>query len=240
MVFENIDRRAFLTLAAVGLPLFGQSTEPAYAAKSSAAGRVLFELPRSHERRVAWTIDDGYSNQTVAGYLDKLQRNPDLKVTFFVTSAAPPWKHHARTIRRLIQDGQVQVANHTHTHTALTKISSHKIANELSTCRKFLEDNFGVSGAPFYRPPYGYYDDRVRNIAAELGYTDTVMWFGTLADSGKTTQRGIYRDAEKWMKNGRIVIAHANYPTVLGEFDSILKLLKARSLKTVTLSEAFA
>ena len=209
-------------------------------AAASSPGRVLFTLPKSSERRVAWTVDDGFSEQTVAGYINKLQANPDIKVTFFVTSSASPWSKHAKAIRELIDLGQVQVANHTHTHAPLTHIRTSKVISELSSCKKFLEDKYGVSGETFYRPPYGYYDDRVRSIAAELGYTDTVMWMGTLADAGKNTQRGIFRNADKWMKNGRIVIGHANYPMILKDFDSIVSLLGKRGLQTVTLNDVYA
>lgn len=233
-----MDRRSFLALTALAVaatPILNPTQ-----VASAASGRVLFELPKSSDRRVAWTVDDGFSKQTVDGYLSMLEANPNIKVTFFVTSAAAPWSHYSNRIRKLIDLGQVQVGNHTHTHAPLTHVRSSKVYDELSSCKKFLEDKFGVSGVPFYRPPYGYYDDRVRSIAAELGYTDTVMWYGTLADAGKNTRSGIFNNAYKWMQNGRIVIGHANYPQIINDFPSIISLLNKRGLSTVTLAEAFA
>ena len=227
-------------MSAVGLvvpAITGSQTQAAMAANRT---RVLFTLPKSDDRRIAWTVDDGFSDETIVAFIRRLRDNPELRVTFFVTSSAAPWSRHAKAIRELVEAGQVQVANHTRTHAALTRLKTSKIIDELSSCQKFLEDKFGVSGESFYRPPYGYYDDRVRSVAADLGYTDTVMWLGTLADAGKNTQAGIYRNAEKWMKNGRIVISHANYPMIIKDLDPIISLLARRELQTVTLNDAFS
>jgi peptidoglycan/xylan/chitin deacetylase (PgdA/CDA1 family) len=233
-----MDRRQFITATGIGALLAAQTqTQTAVAAAQT---RVLFKLPPSDQPRVAWTVDDGFSDATVAGYIRKLREHPEIKVTFFVTSMAGAWSKHAEAIRELIDLGQVQVANHTHTHAPLTRVRDSKVHNELADCKKFLEDKFGTSGVPFYRPPYGYVDARVRALAAEVGYTDTVLWFGTLADAGKNTRNGIFRKADQYMQAGRIVIGHANHPEVIQDFDSIVSLLGQRGLTTVTLDEAFS
>ena len=234
-----MQRREFLTLTALSAVLPLTVGETAFGA-TKAPGEVVFELPKSHTKRLAWTVDDGASSQTVGGYVDLLERNPDLKITFFVTSMYDSWRRYGRRLRALQHAGQVQLANHTHTHANLTAVSAHRVRHELLSCKNFLEDEFGISGEPFYRPPYGNYNATVRSVAAELGYTNTVMWFGTLADSGKTTSNGVLRDAKKWMTNRHIVIAHANQPAVLADFNAILQTLQQRQLETVTLSQAFS
>ncbi len=234
-----MQRREFLTLAGLGAALPLLLPENAMASRS-APGRVLFTLPRSPARRIAWTVDDGASSQTVGGYVDLLERNPNLHITFFVTSAYYSWRKYGRRLRKLQQHGQVQLANHTHSHPNLTSLSNHRIRHELKSCQNFLQGEFGVTGEPFYRPPYGYFDARVRSVAAELGYSDTVMWLGTLADSGKTTSNGVLRDAKKWMTNRHIIIGHANQTAVIADFNAILATLRQRGLETVTLNQAFA
>jgi hypothetical protein len=231
-------RREFLTLAGVGAVLPLVQPELAQAAKA-APGRVLTQLPKSQTKRLAWTVDDGASTHTVGAYVDLLERNPDLHITFFVTSAYGAWRKYGRRLLSLQDQGQVQLANHTHTHPDLTSLSDRRVRHELLDCKNFLRDHFGVTGEPFYRPPYGYFDNKVRSIAADLGYTDTVMWLGTFADSGKTTSNGILRNAKKWMTNRHIVIAHANQPTVIADFNAILETLGNRGLETVTLDQAF-
>ena len=232
-----MDRRTFLGLSALGLalPILGQTLP----ASAKPAGRVLYALPKSNSPRMAWTVDDGFSEKTVAGYVNLLKDNPDLKITFFVTSAYATWRRHEDSLNYLISNGQVQLANHTHTHKDLTSLSTKRVKYELSTCRQFLEDHFDVSGRPFYRPPYGSFNNKVRDIAADLGYIDTVMWFGTLADAGRNTERGLLRNANRWMKDRAILISHANYPEIIGDFDEILALIAKRDLKMVTLDEVY-
>lgn len=231
-----MDRRVFMQLSALGL--IGADFAAAPPANAKPKTQVTYRLPKSQDRRIAWTVDDGADESTVAGYLNLLKDNPQLKLTFFVTSAYQTWKRHANTINDLIATGQVELGNHTHTHKDLTGVSRAKARQELATCKRFLQDHFDVSGAPFYRPPYGYFNSDVREIAAELGYTNTVMWFGTLADSGVNTQRGLLRNARRWMNDRAILISHANHPQVLADFEQILQLLENRNLQTVTLSEA--
>jgi len=231
-----MDRRTFLQASALGA--FGADLGLVSSAGAKTRTSVTYRLPAAQERRIAWTVDDGVDEATVSGYLNLLKDNPQLKLTFFVTSAYQTWNRHANTINDLIATGQVELGNHTHTHQDLTRVSRAKARQELATCKRFLQDHFDVSGAPFYRPPYGYFNSVVREIAADLGYTNTVMWFGTLADSGVNTQRGLLRNAKRWMNDRAILISHANHPQVLDDFEQILQLLDNRNLQTVTLSEA--
>ena len=188
--------------------------------------------------KIAWTVDDGYSNTALAGYL-RVAQHFDLKFTFFVNTAYQSWYRHRATIKELISAGQIQLANHTHAHHDLTAVSDKKVRQELLSCHNRLLDHFGYDARPYYRPPYGASNARVRAIAAELGYTTEVLWYGSLADAGTTNAHAVARNADKWFKSRRIVIAHANSPVAIENFDEINSVLRARSLQTVTIREAF-
>jgi len=227
-----LKRRAFIAGIAAVVAFGGN----AVAAAKTRVPDVIFQLPKGHKNQVAWTIDDGSSSSAIAAYVALAKRN-NLHLTFFVTSAFSGWRENANLLRPLVQSGQIQLANHTKTHVDLTKVSDERVKAELLECERFIKKVYGVDPKPYFRPPYGFYNDRVLRIAANLGYTKPVMWFGTLADSGQTRPGRIAKHAKKWMVGGRIVIDHANSSNTVQDFAEIVKLIQHRDLSTVTLRE---
>jgi peptidoglycan/xylan/chitin deacetylase (PgdA/CDA1 family) len=159
------------------LPRLG---EPALARLASPGGRI-FGLP-GKGNLVALTVDDGTSAEVIRGYAEFIQAT-GMRVTFFVTGSYSGWEQNVDALMPLIESGHVQLANHTWTHPSLVKSSDQHIVDELLTCEDFLATTFGVSGKPYFRPPYGYIDNRVRAVAASIGYTVRVLWYGSLSDS---------------------------------------------------------
>ena len=234
-----MKRRVFLGLIAVTVISGADLAATASGASArSKLPKVLVELPSGHKKSIAWTIDDGVSSSAVAAFV-KLARDQDLRLTFFVTSAYESWRKNAKLLRPLVQSGQIQLANHTKTHVDLTSVSDDRIRQELLECERFIKKVYGVDPKPYFRPPYGYYNDRVLRVAAEIGYTKPVMWFGVLADSASTRSYRILTHAKKWLVGGRIVIDHANSANTVADFSRILQILRARGLKTVTLNDVW-
>ena len=240
-----MDRRAFLNLAAAGFiggatSLASSSTSATAATDSHGRHRIAYRLPASDSRRWAWTIDDGVSSHSISSYVDHALRDPSIKYTYFVTSMYSSWRQNAKGLRELIGRGQVQLANHTRTHPDLRSLTNHGIQKQLLDCQKFLEDEFGVTSSPFWRPPYGYFDARVLAAAADAGFTAPVMWMGTFGtDSGRVPIQTVYSDIKQWVQNGRIVIDHANYPLAADHFDQVMTIIRPKGLEMVTLTEAF-
>lgn len=187
---------------------------------------------------LALTVDDGASAATIKGYCDFVERT-GFRMTFFVTSMYDSWLENKAQLRRLIESGHVQLANHTTTHEWLTRIPDSEIAAQLTGCERFLRNNFGVTGHPYFRPPYGAADDRVLRVAANEGYTTAVYWYGSFGDAGKRTTKRIKELANQWLKKDHIVIGHANFTPVLSCLDYIESLLHERGLQPVTLDDYY-
>ena len=211
------------------------------AAESVAAFAVssIYALPKSTTRRVAWTVDDGASPAAVGRYVSMLEKNPTVKITFFVLSGASSWTQYAKRLKVLQDRGQIQLANHTYSHRDLTKLSDAKIKAELMACEKFCLEKFGKTSKPYYRPPYGSIDARVIKVAASIGFTKPMLWYGSFASGAGVKSSTVLKMATKWIGNGRIVIDHANGYCTTNVFPQILNLFATRGLKTVTLREAF-
>jgi peptidoglycan/xylan/chitin deacetylase (PgdA/CDA1 family) len=195
-------------------------------------------LPKSSTRRVAWTVDDGASAAALGKYVSMLERNPSVKITFFVLSGAPGWKTYARRLKALQDRGQIQLANHTATHRKLTTLSKARIQAELNKCENFCLAHYGMSTKPYFRPPYGEIDSRVIAAAAEIGFTKPILWYGSFASGSGVSSSTVWKSASKWVANGRIVIDHANGFCTVNIFPKIIGLFHSRNLKFVTIREA--
>lgn len=234
-----MDRRGFLQLGA-GALLSAPTLLLADSALANAwPSRAISVLPASPIRRVAWTIDDGFSLSALRAYVDLLHANPELRQTFFVTSGSSAWAKVAPDLVPLIKAGRVQIGNHTATHPNLQHLSNRQIQVELSNCHHFIQDHFGVDERPIYRPPFGNIDQRVVKAAADVGFTAPILWYGTFASGAGVSSGTVAYNAKKWLHNGRIVIDHANGMATPGAFKTIMRMLAERNLQTVTIKDAF-
>ena len=189
-------------------------------------------------RNIALTIDDGISPEVVSAYIDFAVAT-GVRFTFSVTGSYPSWTQQKDRLRPLVDSGQIQLANHTWTHPALTRCSGGQIENELTRCEKFLNNTFGVTGKPFIRPPYGDTNGYVDDVAASLGYTSMTTWYGIFGDSGLVTQAVLLNLAKRWILPEAIVIGHANHATVTHMYGPIVDIIRSRHLQTVTLDDAW-
>lgn len=185
---------------------------------------------------MALTVDDGASSEVVGAYI-KFAKDTGARFTFFVTGYYPAWIDHRAELRPLVESGQIQVANHTWDHADLTSLSDIDVADELSRCKLFLKNTFGVTGAPFYRPPFGRHNARVDRVAADLGYRVPVMWYGSLSDSGLITEQYLIECAHKYFNPQTIVIGHANFAPVTRCYGQLVDIIRERNLALVTLDD---
>lgn len=187
---------------------------------------------------IAWTVDDGADPEVVRAYAEFAHRT-GTRLTFFINGQYPAFKQHRDLLLPLVKSGQLQIANHTYSHAALTSLTDEQIVQELTRNDEEIMRLFGVSSKPYFRPPYGYYDARVLAAAASCGFTRPVLWFGSLADSSNISSAEVYAYAEKYALAQHIVIGHLNYRGVVSELDRIRALLDRRGLKTVTIRDYY-
>ena len=199
---------------------------------------ILTSLPGAGTA-VALTVDDGVSTEVVAAYA-KFSLDTGMRLTFFLNGSRPSWTDNAAALRPLVASGQVQMANHTWSHPDLRTLSDSDIAKELMTNHDFIKATYGVDARPYFRPPYGYRNERVDAAAAAVGYTVPVLWFGSLSDSTQITDAQLLESASTWLLPQHIVIGHANFATVTRHFDEIVGMIRVRGLIPVTLDDVFA
>lgn len=188
---------------------------------------------------LAWTIDDGTDAEVIAAYA-AFAAATGIRLTMFVTGTYFAWDENVTTLAPLIAAGQVQLANHTWSHPDLTTLDDAGVASELQRTHDFIGDAFGVDARPFFRPPFGFHDERVDAIAADLGYTVPTLWYGSLADSAEIPPPKIVELANQWFLPQHIVIGHLNWMPVTTVFDDLRAIILERGLTTVTLNDVFS
>ena len=140
---------------------------------------------------IAWTVDDGADPEVVRAYAE-FSRRTGTRLTFFINGQYPAFRQHRDLLLPLVKSGQLQIANHTYSHAALTSLTDEQIVQELTRNDEEIRRLFGVSSKPYFRPPYGYYDARVLAAAASCGFTRPVLWYGSLADSSNISSAEVY------------------------------------------------
>ena len=70
------------------------------------------------------------------------------------------WSPLAETLnlKPLIETGQVQIGNHTYNHPDLKKLSDTAVRTELERNEAWIEQVFGITARPWWRPPYGFHN----------------------------------------------------------------------------------
>jgi peptidoglycan/xylan/chitin deacetylase (PgdA/CDA1 family) len=189
-------------------------------------------------KNVALTVDDGESSEVVGLYAE-FARVTGMRLTFFLNGSRPAWTDNAAALRPLVDSGQVQLANHTWSHPDLTKLSASGVVSELQRNEDFIRTTYGVSGKPYFRPPFGFHNAAVDSAARSIGYPVPVLWYGSLSDSGLITEDQLKGFATQWMLPQHIVIGHANHLPVTHCFDFLADLIRDRGLQPVTLNDYF-
>lgn len=200
-------------------------------------GGVLDKLP-GKGNLLALTVDDGVNTDVVRLYT-QFAKDTGVRLTYFVNGTYRSWTDNLALLRPLVESGQVQLGNHTWSHPDLTRVPASRVAQQIARNDAFLKRTFGVDARPYFRPPYGKHNSTVDAVAADLGYTAITLWSGSLADSTVITEDYIVQRAQRAFTGQAIVIGHLNHLPVTHVYEQLRDLIRARSLRTVTLNDVF-
>lgn len=152
---------------------------PPTATEASSREFITIRTADTDELIVALTFDAGADRGYAEEILDTLQAE-GVHATFGMTAN---WAEaNAELILRMVNEGHTLI-NHTRTHRSWTGFStgappltSAERAEELSATEDVIESIAGYDVRPYFRPPYGDYDDSVIADLRANGYTVNVMW----------------------------------------------------------------
>jgi len=131
------------------------------------------------------------------------------------------------------------VGQHTWDHPDLTKLTFDQIHNEFWLIEQALERILGIKPA-FMRPPYGNYNDLVRQVAYQRGQKMVTWDFDSGDSTGSTPAQSeaAYDAAIKKHPKTMLALNHEVYNTTVYEvLPHAIKSLKAAGYKLVTVAE---
>ena len=215
---------AFLCSAVI---VFASVTE------ADAADCVIKRVP-NEEMKIALTFDDGPHYKYTAEILDILKAY-DVTATFFVIGSNAA--KQPSLIERELAEGH-EVENHTFDHVYLRKLGEDDIRSQVIDSESIIA---GIAdyNTSLIRPPGGLYDDRLPDIASEIGYK-IVLWSIDTCDWEHRSPQRIADNVLSNVKSGDIILMHdfigKNSPTPAA-LEIILPELIKRGYKFVTVSE---
>jgi len=193
-------------------------------------GRGNPELPW-----IALTFDAGSDISPLPSILDTLQEK-DVRCTFFVTGIMLRQARGPELLQRIVDEGH-ELANHSDTHPQFTTLTDEEMARELAAVEGEAVRLTGQSTKPYFRPPFGNRDDRVRRVVAQNGYF-TIYWTYHVWDWVEDrTREKVYESAIEGAGNGAIAVLHVGAWETADMLPAIIDELRAQGYRLVTLGE---
>lgn len=157
---------------------------------------------------VALTFDDGPDDQVTPKLLDVFKKH-GIKATFFCVGECV--NEHPDIVKREDEEGHL-VANHSYTHADLTLLDDVDVLKELRETNCAIMNAIGKTPV-YFRPPHGYTDIRVNDLAKKICLTP-ICWTGwPFTDEGNTRDYELFEkkaivDKLTSAQNGWIFLCH--------------------------------
>ncbi|KAJ7056746.1 putative chitin deacetylase [Mycena amicta] len=188
---------------------------------------------------VALTFDDGpYINMTD---ISDMFTKHDVKATFFVNGDNYDCIYDPDVVKRVQYTFNAghQIASHTWSHPNLNKCSADKIALEIDRLDAALLKILGIK-TQFLRPPYGNYNNQVRQVAASRNKT-LLTWDFDSGDSVGEDWEDSETDYDAQIQNhveNLIALNHETQPdTVAHIVPWVIPELQSNGYELVTVAD---
>jgi peptidoglycan/xylan/chitin deacetylase (PgdA/CDA1 family) len=194
--------------------------------------KVVLSLPKAG-RLVALTFDggSGYAWRHIMSALAKL----NAKGTFFCTGVSVD--KYPEMAREAIARGMT-IGNHSYDHPDFQGIGYHEARRQLLDNAKAWWKACVATPTPFFRPPYGSYNDTTLEAAGSAGYPFVVNWDVDTGDWTGAPPAEIARRAIEGARPGSIICMHTEWTTQKA-IPAMVKGLRAKGLEPVGLDELF-
>lgn len=199
-------------------------------------GDIVWEVPMKDEKLIALTFDDGPDPKYTPTILNLLQKY-GAKATFFVVGDRIT--SFPKLAQREVREGH-ELANHTYSHLKVRGQEVERIEQEIEKADERIQAITGIK--PYlFRPPTGYYDDRVVKAAKNQQYTIILWsWHQDTFDWRNPGVGKIVSQVLNHARSGDIVLFHdtgGDRTQTIEALKQILPKLKEEGYKFVTVSE---
>ncbi len=178
---------------------------------------------------VALTFDDGPSMYTKE--ILEILSAYGARATFFMVGYNIE-KHPERV--QMVLDAGCEVANHTSNHRDLSESNKKTIEAEVYDNEKLLNEA-GAKGELLLRPPYGLYNDTVKDVVKR----PMINWSVDSRDWKTKDAASTVREVKNNVKDGRVVLMHDIYASTVEALKELVPWLVGEGYTLVTVSELY-
>lgn len=183
------------------------------------------------EPKISLTINCAWNADDIDLILEILSKN-DVKATFFVVG---DWAIKFPEALKKIADSGNEIANHSYSHPHVNNLSYEKNVEEIIKCSDTIKKIIGTD-TKIYRGPYGEYNDIVIKSAMDNNHT-MIQWSIDSLDYKGLTGEQMWEKIGQNLENGSIILMHNGTENTALSLDMIIKNIKEKGYKLVTVSE---
>jgi peptidoglycan/xylan/chitin deacetylase (PgdA/CDA1 family) len=222
-------------------PTLRPGTTPAITPAPGAPAIVVSHGSRNLQR-VALTFDVGGRVDPALDIVAWL-RNGGVNATLFTTGQTASGTVGAAVLEIAeARPDLFELGNHSWDHPSFPDLDATAIVGQLARTESTVVAATGRSTKPWFRPPFGEWNEDVRQAVGDAGWAYLVMWDVDPLDWQPTAEGGpTARDIEARVLSratgGSIVLMHLGGYHTLEALPAIVDGLRAKGLEPVTLSE---
>ena len=198
---------------------------------SNTARKLPIYSVQTDEKKIAITFDAAWSAEDTDELIEILKKH-NAKATIF---AVGDWvEKNPEAVKKFHKSGH-EMANHSDTHAAFSKISREEIKQEVLNCNKKIEAITGAS-PKLVRAPSGDYDNKSIEVAESLDM-QMIQWDCDSLDWKLLSVEEMYNRVINNVQNGSIILFHNGVENTPKALDKILTKLEKDGFEFVTVSE---
>ncbi|MFH0989956.1 MAG: polysaccharide deacetylase family protein [bacterium] len=179
------------------------------APRQPATPAIVFSNGRRTRKKIALTFD-ACATRKLAGFDRRIIRILQETKTPATLFLGGKWMlDFPDETRRLAYDSLFELGSHSFLHPHMKTLTNDSIRKDLQLTQDIM---FSLTGrqSTLFRPPYGEYDERIVQLAAELGMT-TVMYDLASGDPDSTiTNDQLVTYVSQCARKGSIIVMHMN------------------------------
>ncbi|MFH2105056.1 MAG: polysaccharide deacetylase family protein [Parcubacteria group bacterium] len=183
---------------------------------------------------VALTFDDGYSSGGSFEQILEVLKKHDVKATFFLLGVV--MQNNPAIVQRLVDEGH-QLANHSYSHGAFTRMSAAQIRQEIIYTDDIAKSVIGETTKPYFRYPGGSHNTGTDAVVHSLGYR-YYMWTASTGDTSpnRSATHSLW-GALAGLHDGSIILAHTQSPYTAQALDQIITAIEKGGYNLVTIAQ---
>lgn len=199
-----------------------------------AEDNVYRSIPQA-KGMIALTFDDGPHPRYTRQILEILKKE-GIRATFFVVGENINY-YDQGIVADIINDGH-ELGNHTFNHEHTKDMTEADFYKDVKDCHDLVKEKYGYE-MKIFRPPEGYIDEKVKNIARELDYS-IIIWSIDTKDWEHVGSDVIVSNVKRNASDGDIILMHdyvSKPNTTIDALKVLIVSLKKEGYQFVTVSE---